>query len=747
MLFTTSVANGAFDLHKSCLMERPYQWLVMRRPGERAWLRPVAVGAILLVFVVASCSSAKHAATEQGVDGAKVSSVAVYPLAGTPDASRGSEISFRGIEPAKLTRVAVVGSKSGRHAGRLAPHSDGMGASFVPVKRFAPGETVRVRANVPLVGARKGVVTFRIARLPGRLEPQKVFPDGTNPTVKGTNHYLSRPDLRPPRIKVKTSRHGASTDYIFLAPKSGPGQDGPLILDHRGLTVWFHPQQPGFKTYDFRAATYEGKPVVTWWQGKGSGEYGGGTGVIADSSYRVIATVKGGNGYPTDIHEFRVTPQGTALIIAYRAVPWDVRPLGGPRGKPILDSIALEIDIKTGHVLFEWHSLGHIPLKDSYAHYRRPTRPVDYTHLDSVALDDDGNFLISARNTWAVYKVDRRTGRILWRLGGKRSSFKLPKYAQFVGPHDFERAPDGRYTLFDNANINPPPHWMSRGLVFAIHEHAHTARLVKVLRQPQGRGTTTQGSVQVLPDGHYVVGWGGGIPDVSEFSAEGKLLFDARVMASAESYRVYRFPWSAHPRRPPDVRVRRKAGRTVAYVSWNGATDVTDWQVLAGSSRDSLAAAARAKKRGFETPISLPGPARFVAVKALSDSGTVLATSKTVGSGKGLGINDHASDKEASRSRTTSPSTSATWVDDVHAAVSFYTTHLGFSLINRSSAPFSVTKSSRFGLIEPLTDAIGRSLTDSAFGDRHFTASHRNLHRRGERDLGTNVRRDVSSRF
>jgi Arylsulfotransferase (ASST) len=607
----------------------------MRRPAERAWLRPaLGVAAVsLLVLALTSCSLAKHTA-DGGVDGMKVTSLAVYPLAGTPAASRGSEISFRGIEPAKLTRVIVVGSKSGRHAGKLGPHSDGMGASFVPAKRFAPGETVRVRANVPLVGARKGVVKFRIAGLPGRLEPQKVFPDGTNPTVAGTNHYVSRPDLRPARVKVKTSRPGASTDYIFLAPKSGPGQGGPMILDHGGRVVWFHPLQQGFKTYDFRAATYEGKPVVTWWQGKGSGEYGGGTGIIADSSYRVIATVKGANGYPTDIHEFRMTPQGTALIIAYRAVPWDLRALGGPRGKPILDSIALEIDIKTGHVLFEWHSLGHIPLKESYAHYRLATRPVDYTHLNSVALDDDGNFLLSARNTWAVYKVDRRTGRILWRLGGKRSSFKLPKYAKFIGQHDFERAPDGHYTLFDNANIYPPPHWMSRGLVFSIDARAHSARLVKVLRQPQGRGSTTQGNVQVLPNGHYVIGWGGGIPDLSEFSAEGKLLFDAKVMASAESYRVYRFPWAGRPRRAPDVVVRRKRGRAVAFVTWNGATDVTDWEVLAGGNPDSLAVVAHARRRGFETPVPLPGTAKFVAVRALSALGTVLARSKTVGIGR-----------------------------------------------------------------------------------------------------------------
>ena len=605
----------------------------MRHPGERAWIRPavgIAAFALLLVILTA-CAGARHPAADGGVDATKVTSVAVYPLPGTPAASRKSEISFRGVAPAELTRVVVLGSKSGRHAGRLVPHSDGMGASFVPAKRFAPGEIVRVGANVPLLRARKGAVRFRIARPPGVVGKENSFPDGSKPRIAGTNRFVSRPDLHPPQAKVAVSRPTASSDSIFLAPKSGPSQSGPLILDPHGRTVWFHPLQRGFKAYDFRASSYQDEPVLTWWQGKAAGEYGGGIGIIADSAYRVVATVKGGNGYPVDIHEFRLTPQGTALVIAYRSVKWDIRALNGPRDHALVDSIAMEIDIKTGRVLFEWHSLGHIPLRESYSRFNPKTRsPVDYTHLNSVALDEDGNFLISARNTWAVYKVDRRTGKILWRLGGKRSTFKLPKYARFVAQHDFERTPDGRYTLFDNGNVIPPPRWVSRGLVFTINPAARRARLVQAFAQPQGRGSTTQGSVQTLADGHYVIGWGGGISDFSEFSPDRKLLFDAHLMVKAASYRVYRFPWSGQPRRPPDVRVVKRRGRPVAFVSWNGATGVTEWQVLAGASPDALAVVAHAQKRGFETRIPLSAGARFVAVEALADSGTVLAKSKTV---------------------------------------------------------------------------------------------------------------------
>jgi len=605
----------------------------MRRPGEMAWVRPVlGVAAVSLSLLgLTACAGAKEKQADGGVDGMKVTSVAVYPLAGTPDASERSEISFRGVEPAELSGVVVVGSKTGRHTGTLQGHSDGLGASFVPRKRFAPGETVRVRAAVPLIGERKGVVRFRIAQRPGSVGKENSFPDGSKPGIAGTNHYISRPDLHPPQAKIAVSRPSASSDDIFLAPKSGPSQSGPLILDSQGRTVWFHPLQRGYKAYDFRAQTYRGEPVLTWWQGRAAGEYGGGKGIIIDSSYRVIASVRGGNGYPVDIHEFRLTPNGTALVLAYRAVRWDLRPLHGPRDRALVDSIAMEIDVKTGRVLFEWHSLGHIPLRDSYSRFNPKTRgPVDYTHLNSVALDEDGNFLISARNTWAVYKVDRRTGRILWQLGGKRSTFRLPKYARFVGQHDFERTPDGRYTLFDNGNVIPPPKWVSRGLVFAIDPGSRSARLVQVFRQPQGRGSTTQGSVQTRPDGHYVIGWGGGISDFSEFSSDRRLLFDAHLMVQAASYRVYRGLWKGQPKRGPDIKVLRKKGRTVAFVSWNGATDVSEWQVLAGNSQDSLKVVAHAKRRGFETAVPLPSSARFVAAEAVSDAGTVLAGSKTV---------------------------------------------------------------------------------------------------------------------
>ena len=292
--------------------------------------------------------------------------------------------------------------------------------------------------------------------------------------------------------------------------------------------------------------------------------------------------------------------------------------------------MALEIDIKTGHVLFEWHSLGHIPLKESYSHFNpRTSSPVDYTHLNSVALDDDGNVLISARNTSAVYKVDRKTGRILWRwaasgaASGCRSTRASSGSTTSRGPRTGLHAVRQREPPAAGEVGEPRARLLDR-------RAQRKARLVHAFKQPQGRGTTTQGGVQVLSDDHYVVGWGGGVRDFSEFAADGRLVFDAHLVPAVHSYRVYRFGWSGRPDRQPDIEVVTHNGRSVAYVSWNGATDVATWQVFAGTSQDGMDVVARARRRGFETGIRLPGRREVRRGKAVTDSGKVLAGSKTV---------------------------------------------------------------------------------------------------------------------
>lgn len=141
--------------------------------------------------------------------------------------------------------------------------------------------------------------------------------------------------------------------------------------------------------------------------------------MILNRAYEQIATVKAGNGLDMGLHEFLVTPRGDAYIFASSPVH-----LPGV-GKPAVDSVVQEIDISTGLVLFEWHALDHIPLSASYFTPQGPGHIFDTYHANSIAVDRDGDLLVSMRNTSAVYKIDHQTGDVLWTLGGKHPSFRM----------------------------------------------------------------------------------------------------------------------------------------------------------------------------------------------------------------------------------------------------------------------------------------------------------------------------------
>lgn len=554
--------------------------------------------------------------------------VSVYPGDGTPDASPRTQISLRGAPPSDLQHVVVTGSRSGRHTGRLVAHPDGDGASFVPDRSFTAGERVTVTPGVAISGVSGGSVTFTVLPV-ARTKPAFAQPASGMRRPGDVQRFVSRPDLAPPGVRVVTRTAAASDSDIFVAPKVGDSQKGPMILDPQGRLVWFKPLPKAQQAFDFRVQAYEGRPVLTWWQGDIHGYHGIGYGVIVDSSYRQIATVRGGNGLTSDLHEFQLTPQGTALLTSYHPVPYSLRSVGGPANGIVMDCIVQEVDVRTGLVLFEWHALGHVPLSESYlpiASLGAFGGVYDYFHLNSIDQEPDGNLLISSRHTHALYEIDRSTGRIIWRMGGKRSDFKMGPGAAFSWQHDAKRQPDGTISLFDNhANNSPGPH--SRGMVLSVDMASHTVSLVRSYRHPRPLTAPTQGSMQPLPNGNVFVGWGGMNRDFTEYDGKGAVVFDAHFTAPQdESYRAYRFDWTGTPVVPPRAAV--SGGK--AYASWSGATEVASWRLLSGSSASTLAPGATAPSAGFETALPVAGRPALVAVQALDAAGHVLATSKPV---------------------------------------------------------------------------------------------------------------------
>jgi arylsulfotransferase ASST len=465
-------------------------------------------------------------------------------------------------------------------------------------------------------------------------------PKKSGPPAGPAQSFNTRPDLKPPHVQIKRLAKGTAPGYVFLGPKLAVHQAGPMVVDNRGQVVWFHPLKFTKGVTDFRVQRYRGKSVLTWWRGKLSNRgVGDGWYVIYDDQYRPLAEVRPSNGLVGDVHEFLISDRNTALITIYHRVPVDLTPVGGPVQGKVWDGIVQELDIPTGRVLFEWHSYPEIGIKESYARSPKRSRgvkalPYDYFHLNSIDVDTDGNLLISGRNTHAVYKVDRSTGKVMWRLGGKQSDFALGPGARFAWQHDARRQRDGTITIFDNGAA-PPVEKFSRVLVLRADTKTKKVTLVRSYRHPKKLLAPFEGNAQFLPDGHVFVGWGGW-PYATEFTRSGKVVFDAYfghgkpAGQDADSYRAYRFVWHGHPADRPAVKAVRGAGSTTVYVSWNGATEVAHWVLWAGPDADRLHEVGTWVKRGFETKISSPDESPVVAVEALDRKGNSLGRSPAV---------------------------------------------------------------------------------------------------------------------
>jgi hypothetical protein len=564
---------------------------------------------------------------------ARAAAVSASPLPGTPDASPDTQISFLGVPVTEISHVSVVGSRTGGHSGRLESYASSPGASFVPTHQFSQGERVTATATVGPKGHSQRVsTTFTVARLSGYTTPATGAPA---PAKAGTTQsFVSQPALHPPRIAVTTSSPAAMSGDVFITPTHGLGQSGPMIINGQGGLVWYEPVPTGEVATNLQVESYKGQPVLVWWQGDIPAILGVGFGTdeIYGAAYQHLATVSAGNGYQADLHDFQITPQGSAYLTAYSLVDADLSSGGGSRDGVLQDAILQEIDIPTGLVMFEWHAYGHVALSDSYAHPPYdPAQPWDFFHLNSISLDPwgDGNFIISSRNTWAAYEINHLSGAILWRVGGKRSSFKMGPGTGTAYQHDVRWQPDHTLTVFDNGAL-PKAHSQSRVIREQIDwAHRKMTLLSRYVRTP-ALLSGSQGDDQVLPDGNSFVGWGED-PYFTEFSPTGQILFDGHIPSPGQSYRAYRFPWRATPAAPPAVAVKPNGNATVTvYASWNGATDVSAWRVLGGASPSSLSSIATAPAAGFETAIPLPSTAGYYAVQALGVTGQVLGTSLAV---------------------------------------------------------------------------------------------------------------------
>jgi hypothetical protein len=561
--------------------------------------------------------------------------VNVSPAPGTLTANPRTQISFLGAPVGRIHDLSVVGQRSGRHSGELHGYSQRDGASFTPETPFDAGERVVVHATLG-TGANTKPTSFAFhVDTPYSTAAVAAFP---NPSAAPSDYhsFATLPGLQAPILTPTVADRDPSAGDVFMTNGPGPGSYGALIYTPRGRLVWFHRLSGGSTAENLSVQSYKGSRDLTFWQGKVlSLGYGEGEDVVMDDHYRAIAKVPGGNGLKADLHDFQIVPHDIAYITAYNPIHCDLSSVEGASDGAIIDTAVQEIDLATGLVRWEWHTLDHIGVQESETAAPSKPDPWDWFHLNSIDPQPDGNLFISGRSTWAGYQLQAGTGEILWRLGGLKSSFEMGPGTKTAWQHDGRILPNGEVTFFDNGS-NPPVHDQSRAVRIALDYKTHRARLSFAYTHPNPPLlAASQGDVQTLASGNSVVGYGGA-PELSEYDDAGALLFDAHLPYDMSSYRALRFPWSGQPSSPPTVlaSLNNTGEETIVHASWNGATDVVSWRVLAGKSPNSLKASATIPAIDFESSTILPKKYAYAAAQALSSTGRLLGSSTPVRVGR-----------------------------------------------------------------------------------------------------------------
>lgn len=463
-------------------------------------------------------------------------------------------------------------------------------------------------------------------------------------TNKGTYSFLTAPSLHPPKLRSShpTATKELAPGYIFTAnfyDLSEPpmvGQSGPLIIDRQLQPVWFNPVPESVVASNLSLQTYNGKPALAWWQGvvTNTGQTESGEYVVVNQHYQKVANLRGADGWVLTLHELAIRGDDV-WVTANKNVPIDLSKYGGAYNGALIDSAVQEYNLKTGKLLRTWDALDHVPLKDSYATLPTNGFPWDAYHVNAVQVIGNGTFLVSIRNTWAAYLVNINTGKIGWTLGGRHSSFKFGPGAAFEWQHDVALRPnDSTVTVFDDhccqitsGGTYVPPTGASRGLTLKLDQQTRTATLGAQYTRNTEFDADYMGNSQPLSNGNVFVGWGSE-PYFSEYSRSGKLLFEGEFPRPDLTYRATLEQWAGLPLSPPVGAARQTDGKTTVYASWNGATGVVSWRVLAGPSASRMAVVATTAKSGFETTIPVPPSYKSFKVEALNAHGRVIGASR-----------------------------------------------------------------------------------------------------------------------
>lgn len=357
-----------------------------------------------------------------------------------------------------------------------------------------------------------------------------------------------------PDIEISFSNSGASQDPLYLTPQfteAGERKTYLMIVDNNGVPLFQ-------RLIDGRAADFKRHENgrYTYALGIGRNQFGLRDSVIVvlDEALQEIDRLSTVNLTQTDSHDFLFTEEGNRLFISYNSVVRDMTAFGLSAQETVGDSVIQELDAD-GNIVFQWSSWDHIDLQDcEQTDY--PRFPSDYGHINAISLTEDGDIIGSFRGCAQVLKIDRPTGSVEWFLGGSKSDYLIvgDPFNEFCGQHTAWGLDNGNILLFDNGNFclgdrESSFGQFSRAVEYSLDITAGQASLVRdySLDGTYLEFTRSQGSVQPLSNGNWLIGWGSGPgTSVTEVNQAGEKVFELRLSVAGDvsvSYRAFRFPF------------------------------------------------------------------------------------------------------------------------------------------------------------------------------------------------------------
>lgn len=437
--------------------------------------------------------------------------------------------------------IIVIGTQSGKHSGKITLQENSKKIIFIPDEHFSLNEIVRVK----LTGVLSKLIpeNSELENFTFKTTSKKIKYDPIRGLERETGILIQNPGMffPPPALNVSIYNSPAAGSMLF-APFSASAYI--TILNNNGNSYWS--QLRGTAGFDFKK---QANGNLTFFANNPPRF------IEMNGSYDTIHVYKCGNGYTTDLHELQILANGNALLMAYDPQPVDMSQIvpGGRPNATVIGLIIQEID-QQNNVLFQWRSWDHMRITDATQEDLTDSI-IDYVHGNAIELDNDNNILISSRHIDEITKINRSTGAIIWRLGGKNNMFTIYDPTRFSHQHDIRRINNGNITFFDNGSFRFPEY--SRAVEYTLDEVNHTATLVWQYQRDPQVVSSWGGNVQRLSNGNTFIAWGGAANTVTEVKPDGTKVFEASYSPGVFTYRGFKDTW-------PHVPTAIESGNTYA---------------------------------------------------------------------------------------------------------------------------------------------------------------------------------------